>query len=120
MVLLVNLCAHRRLLALSAALLFLQPVVTNTVSAQEPSDAPFEITNLDFLRIRAESDRSAIYLTVKTKSGHEGLYGPIDYEAALIADKMLKKHVIGKNALGHEAIWNDLFKANRHSGAAII
>ena len=41
--------------------------------------------------------------------------GQLTHEAALVADKMLKKNVIGKNALAHEAIWNGLFKANRHS-----
>ncbi len=74
----------------------------------------YEITKLEFIRLTAESGRKSIYLTAETAGGHKGLYGPIDWEGALIADKMMKSRVIGKSALAHEAIWNDLFRANRH------
>jgi len=84
------------------------------ISAQEISGHPYTITNLDFIRLSAKSGKKAIYLTAKTADGHEGIYGPIDWEAALIADKMLKGKVIGKNALAIEAIWNAMFKGNRH------
>lgn len=72
------------------------------------------ITKLDFIRLTAESGKKSIYLTAETAGGYQGIYGPIDPEAVLIADKMMKGRVIGKSALAHEAIWNDLFSANRH------
>ncbi|MEX0320856.1 MAG: enolase C-terminal domain-like protein [Puniceicoccaceae bacterium] len=82
--------------------------------SSKDSPESLTITELEFVRLTAETGRSSIYLTAKTSGGHEGIYGPIDWEAALIADKMMKGKVIGRSALAHEAIWNDLFKANRH------
>ena len=85
------------------------------VSAVAAPGESLTITHLDFIRLTGQSGQRALYLTVKTEGGHEGLYGPIDRDAALITDNLLKKKVIGKHALAHEAIWNDLFKTNRHS-----
>ena len=42
---------------------------------------------------------SAIYIKVKTEGGLEGLYGPIDREAAAVVDQQLKSFVRGKEAL---------------------
>ena len=54
-------------------------------------------------------------MTAETEGGNTGIYGPIDADSALLADKLLTKKVLGRNALEHEAIWNDLFNSNRHS-----
>ena len=58
---------------------------------------------------------TSIYVTAETEGGNTGIYGPIDADSALLADKLLTKKVLGRNALEHEAIWNDLFNSNRHS-----
>lgn len=74
-----------------------------------------QIEALDLVRVTGTSGFTPIYITVRTDSGHEGLYGPIDADAALIADRLLKKHVLGRDPLAHETIWNVLFEADRHS-----
>ncbi|MDB4583415.1 hypothetical protein N9164_09700, partial [Draconibacterium sp.] len=79
------------------------------------SDDELVISKMEFIRLTAKSGQKSIYLTAETNNGIKGIYGPIDADAALLADKLLIKQVIGRNALEHEAIWNDLFKSNRHS-----
>ncbi len=74
-----------------------------------------EISGMEFIRLRAASGKASIYLSATTKGGETGIYGPIDTDAALMADKLLIKKVVGRNALEHEAIWNHLFDTNRHS-----
>lgn len=83
-------------------------------SVQYSSD-DLVITNLEFIRLTGESGNKSIYYTGKTAGGVEGIYGPIDADAALLADKLLSKKVLGRNALEHEAIWNHMFDTNRHS-----
>ncbi|MBI1356570.1 MAG: mandelate racemase [Acidobacteria bacterium] len=61
--------------------------------------------------------RTARYLVIKTKEGAEGLYGPIDEEAAVVVDRQLKPFLIGKNALAVETLWDQLYRLNRHSRA---
>ena len=73
------------------------------------------ISKLEFIRLTATSGKASIYVTAETEGGNTGIYGPIDADAALLADKLLVKKVLGRNALEHEAIWNDLFGSNRHS-----
>jgi len=73
------------------------------------------ISKLEFIRLTAASGNTSIYLTAETKGGNKGIYGPIDADAVLLADRLLVKKVLGRNALEHEAIWNDLFDSNRHS-----
>jgi L-alanine-DL-glutamate epimerase-like enolase superfamily enzyme len=73
------------------------------------------ISKLEFIRLTATSGKASIYVTAETKGENKGIYGPIDADAALLADKLLAKKVLGRNALEHEAIWNDLFDSNRHS-----
>jgi L-rhamnonate dehydratase len=45
----------------------------------------------------------------------EGVYGPVDYEAALVVEKQLKQVLIGMNALAGELVWDKLYRHNRHS-----
>lgn len=59
--------------------------------------------------------RAARYIVIKTRQGVEGLYGPIDAEAAVVADRQLKDFLIGQNALAIEAVWDKLHRLNRHS-----
>lgn len=73
------------------------------------------ITKLAIERVTGRSGWSTLYITAATDEGHEAIYGPIDAEAAIVADRMLSPRVVGRNPFGHEAIWNDLFEADRHS-----
>jgi L-alanine-DL-glutamate epimerase-like enolase superfamily enzyme len=59
--------------------------------------------------------RAARYLVIKTDQGVEGLYGPVDAEAAVVVDRQLKSLVIGQDALAVETRWDQLFRSNRHS-----
>lgn len=58
---------------------------------------------------------SAYYLTIKTDGGPEGLYGPVDREAATVVDQELKRFLIGKDALAIETLWDQMHRSNRHS-----
>jgi len=58
---------------------------------------------------------SAIYLKIGADAGLEGIYGPIDTEAAVVVDRQLRGFLIGKDPLAIEALWDKLHRANRHS-----
>ncbi|HWR49851.1 MAG TPA: enolase C-terminal domain-like protein, partial [Bryobacteraceae bacterium] len=60
---------------------------------------------------------SALYLKIKTGAGVEGLYGPIDKEAAIVVDQQLRPFLIGKDPLAVEALWDQMYRLNRHSRA---
>jgi L-rhamnonate dehydratase len=64
---------------------------------------------------KARANVSALYLKIKSDSGAEGLYGPIDREAAIVVDQQLKRFLIGKDALAGETLWDQLYRNNRHS-----
>lgn len=83
--------------------------------ANKTNDLDLVISKLEFIRLTASSGKKSIYVTAETKGGIKGIYGPIDDDAVIFADKLMVKKVIGRNALENEAIWNDLFDSNRHS-----
>ncbi|MCW5977594.1 MAG: mandelate racemase [Bryobacteraceae bacterium] len=58
---------------------------------------------------------SALYLRIKTDSGLEGLYGPIDFEAAFVVDRQLRPFLIGQDPLAGEALWDKMARLNRHA-----
>ncbi|HEU0120417.1 MAG TPA: enolase C-terminal domain-like protein [Bryobacteraceae bacterium] len=58
---------------------------------------------------------SAYYLRIATKEGVEGLYGPIDTEAAIVVYQQLRNFLIGKDALAGETLWDKMYRSNRHS-----
>jgi L-alanine-DL-glutamate epimerase-like enolase superfamily enzyme len=62
----------------------------------------------------------AIYLRIQTNGGAFGLYGPIDHEAAIVVSEELRSFVIGKDALAGEALWDEMYRSNRHSRAGIF
>lgn len=64
---------------------------------------------------KQKSSVSALYLKILTDGGLEGLYGPIDAEAAVVVDRQLKPFLIGKDPLAGEALWDQMFRLNRHS-----
>jgi len=60
---------------------------------------------------------SALYMKIITKEGLEGVYGPIDKEAAIVVESQLKPVLVGMDALAGEMVWEKLFRNNRHSRA---
>ena len=60
---------------------------------------------------------SALYLSIKTDQGLEGLYGPVDREAAIVVLEQLRGFLIGKDPLAGEALWDQMHRSNRHSRA---
>jgi L-rhamnonate dehydratase len=58
---------------------------------------------------------NALYLKLKSDAGVDGLYGPVDREAAIVIDQQLRGFVVGKDALAGEALWDKMFRLNRHS-----
>ena len=58
---------------------------------------------------------SAIYLRIRTDADVEGLYGPIDKEAAIVVDEQLRPYLMGKDALAGERLWDQLYRSNRHA-----
>lgn len=65
-----------------------------------------------------EAPVSAIYLSIRTDRGGEGLYGPIDQEAAVVIETQLKNFVLGKDAFAAELLWDLLYRSNRHFRAS--
>jgi hypothetical protein len=62
-----------------------------------------------------EVKATALYLRITTNEGPEGLYGPIDLEAAIVVHQQLRPFLIGKDALAGETVWDKMFRSNRHS-----
>ena len=58
---------------------------------------------------------SALYLRVRTDAGLDALYGPVDDEAAVVVDRQLKPFLLGKDPLAGEALWDQMYRSNRHS-----
>jgi L-alanine-DL-glutamate epimerase and related enzymes of enolase superfamily len=58
---------------------------------------------------------SSFYLKIKTDAGLEGIYGPIDKEAAIVVDQQLKTFLVGKDPLAGETLWDQMHRLNRHS-----
>ncbi len=58
---------------------------------------------------------SALYLKIRTDTGLEGIYGPVDAEAAVVVDRQLKGFLPGKDPLAGETLWDQMHRSNRHS-----
>lgn len=56
-----------------------------------------------------------IYLRIRTKQGLDGLYGPIDEEAAIVVRRQLRPFLLGKDALAGETLWGESYRSDRHS-----
>jgi len=55
------------------------------------------------------------YLRIRTHGGIDGLYGPVDPETVTPIVQQLRPFLIGKDALEGEALWDKLYRLNRHS-----
>jgi len=60
------------------------------------------------------------YLRIRTQQGLDGLYGPIDREAALVVQEQLRPFLIGKDPLAGETLWDQMYRSNRHSRAGLF
>ncbi len=58
---------------------------------------------------------TALYLKIQSQDGPEGLYGPVDREAAIVIEEQLKTFLKGKDALAQETLWDEMWRSNRHS-----
>ena len=63
---------------------------------------------------------SALYLKIRTDQGLEGLYGPVDREAAIVVLEQLSSFLLGRDPLAGEALWDQMYRANRHSRAGLF
>jgi L-rhamnonate dehydratase len=62
-----------------------------------------------------ETSTSAVYIRIRTSGGIEGLYGPLEKAAAIVVQEDLRPFLIGKDALAGEALWDEMYRSNRHS-----
>ena len=62
----------------------------------------------------------AVYLRIRTDAGLDGLYGPIERDAAIVVREDLRPFLIGKDALAGEALWDQMYRSNRHSRAGFF
>jgi len=100
--------------------------------AQAGVNGPFQVNPLDIyddLRREPYKDTPGkmqqraikeIYLRIRTNGGAYGIYGPIDREAAMIAYRDLRSFVLNNDALAGEALWDRMYRSNRHSRASIF
>src|SRR3984957_16095712 len=58
---------------------------------------------------------TAIYLRIRTSGGIDGLYGPIEKDAAIVVNEDLRPFLLGKDALAGEKLWDEMYRSNRHS-----
>jgi len=65
--------------------------------------------------VERTANAGAFYLKIKTDRGLEGVYGPVDKEAAIIVDQQLRPFLVGKDALAGETVWDQMYRSNRHS-----
>ena len=63
---------------------------------------------------------TAVYLKITTDQGLEGLYGPIDRELVNVVQTQLAKFVTGKDPLAVEALWDQMYRSNRHSRSSLF
>lgn len=87
--------------------------------AQTPRNGKLKIAGLEIWRLDGHREggaaMSAFYLKLKTDAGLDGLYGPIDKEAVIVVDQQLRQVVNGKDPLAGEALWDRMYRSNRHS-----
>ncbi len=74
-----------------------------------------KVSKVEMLQITGKNRRKALYIRIKTNEGAEGLYGPIDKEAAMFVDRFFRRRLINKDPLAIESFWELMFRASRHS-----
>ncbi len=62
------------------------------------------------------SDRiEAIYVEIETDAGARGIFGPIFAETVTIIKEKLARHLIGRDPLAGEHLWDILYRQDRHA-----
>ena len=61
-----------------------------------------------------------VYVRIRTDGGLDGLYGPIEREIAIVVQEQLRPFLIGKDPLAGEALWDQMYRSNRHSRAGFL
>jgi L-rhamnonate dehydratase len=74
-----------------------------------------KVTGVEMLKLTGQGNQRALYLRLKTNADVQGLYGPIDQEAAIFVDRYFRPRLIGQDPLAVEAFWDRMFRADRHS-----
>lgn len=77
-----------------------------------------KVIDLAIERVTGTSGWSTLSITASSDDGHDAIYGPIDADAAIVADGLFRDRVAGCDPFAMEAVWNELFEADRHSRAA--
>ena len=85
-------------------------------AAQNKLD-PIKLTvkDVQMLELTGKDKQISLYLKLITDSGIEGLYGPIDTDAAVFVDRYFAKQLLNIDGLEIEAYWDRMFRGNRHS-----
>ena len=60
---------------------------------------------------------SQYYLRITTQGGLEGFYGAVDREVVPVLLRQFRGFLKGQDALAGEAIWDRMYRSNRHSRA---
>ena len=64
----------------------------------------------------AANDRvEAIYVEIETDDGASGIFGPIFAETVAIIRERLARHLIGRDPLAGEFLWDILYRQDRHA-----
>ncbi len=64
---------------------------------------------------QVEVKTEALYVRIRVSGGLEGLYGPVERDAARVVQDDLRPFLIGKDALAGETLWDQMYRSNRHS-----
>ena len=95
--------------------------------AQERTNGKLKIADLEIWRLEGQRETpngrtpiSSLYMKIRADSGLEGLYGPIDDEAAVVVDQQLRRVVLGKDPLAMETLWEAMYRSNRHARTGLF
>lgn len=65
--------------------------------------------------VKASDRIEAIYVEIETDEGARGLFGPIFPESAVIIKERLVRHLIGRDPLAGEYLWDIMYRQDRHA-----
>lgn len=114
----------------NTSLLAFLPLPTQLLFAETGSPADAIIDEVDVLRVmghftwtlgttveRGEQQIIHHFLRIRTRGGIEGIYGYVDEPAIPPILDEIRPFILGKNAFEIEALWEQLYRRNRHSRA---
>ena len=94
---------------------------TKPAVAQGQSDpVKLIVKDVQMLELTGKNNQKSLYLKIITDSGIEGLYGPIDTEAAVFVDRFFATRLLKKDGLEIEAFWDRCLKPVGIPAAVII